>query len=93
MVSEDCEIFQFGRYKFILDLSGWKSQFVKAKPLVYINYGTKYDYGSIMHYPAYLGPYYAMTAKEPGGESQMGQRVQLAQTDINLINAMYCLTP
>ncbi|KAH8352280.1 hypothetical protein KR084_003146 [Drosophila pseudotakahashii] len=56
------------------------------------DFGEKYDYGSVMHY----GPYAfskngerTIVALEEGKEDVIGQRLELSETDIKKLNAMY----
>ncbi|GMT04099.1 hypothetical protein PENTCL1PPCAC_26273 [Pristionchus entomophagus] len=71
-------------------------QFATADQSLYTSYGIKYSYDSIMHYNAYTN---AIDVKKPtmiplmnseSNLSLLGQRDQLSQTDVNLINKMYC---
>ncbi|GMS91841.1 hypothetical protein PENTCL1PPCAC_14016, partial [Pristionchus entomophagus] len=71
-------------------------QFATADQTLYTSYGIKYSYNSIMHYNAYTN---AIDLKKPtmiplvgfhSNLSLLGQRDQLSDTDIHLINKMYC---
>ncbi|XP_048769783.2 zinc metalloproteinase nas-36-like [Ostrea edulis] len=57
-------------------------------------YGTKYDYGSIMHYRdtafAKTSGLKTITAKQPNFERTMGQRTALSFYDIKAANYHYC---
>lgn len=70
---------------------GYAYAFDKYSSAQVTNFGTRYDYGSIMHY----GPYAfsknrkpTISAKQSGGQN-MGQSNGLSQTDIIKINRMY----
>lgn len=55
-------------------------------------YGTKYDYGSLMHYSSTsfsTNGKKTITAKQSGGESKMGQREKFSEKDLMQINNMY----
>jgi len=67
--------------------------FVKYNKNVVTQYGIKYDYGSVMHYPATAfsknNKSTIIPLKSLNGEF-MGQRERLSDLDIARINAMYC---
>ncbi|XP_017842101.2 seminal metalloprotease 1-like [Drosophila busckii] len=76
--------------EYILD--GKESNFNKYNETVVDEYDQIYDYGSVMQYTAYAfsknGEMTIVPLKE-GAEQQMGQRLQMSQSDIKKLNVMY----
>jgi len=76
--------------------SGTENNFVKLTPAQVNLLGTKYDYGSVMHYSAYA---FAIDPTIPTiiphtPAPNMGQRVTLSQLDIERVQIFYgCLAP
>ncbi|KAH8282684.1 hypothetical protein KR054_009132 [Drosophila jambulina] len=71
---------------------GMEFNFDKYTEATVNDFGEKYDYDSVMHY----GPYAfskngerTIVALEEGKEDAIGQRLQLSETDIRKLNAMY----
>jgi astacin len=70
--------------------------FAIADSSKFTTYGTPYDFASIMHYGAFTAAIDmsrpTMTPKSNRAQNLpiMGQRKRLSQSDINLLNAMYC---
>ncbi|KAK0397605.1 hypothetical protein QR680_002189 [Steinernema hermaphroditum] len=71
--------------------------FAIADSKQFTSYGVPYDYGSIMHYNAYIASQYpskpSMTPKiNPQVNMKlMGQRNGLSQRDIEIVTKMYCM--
>jgi len=71
---------------------GMEFNFDKYTEQTVNDFGEKYDYGSVMHY----GPYAfskngerTIVVLEEGKEDAIGQRLELSETDIKKLNAMY----
>ncbi|TKR58243.1 hypothetical protein L596_029714 [Steinernema carpocapsae] len=71
-------------------------QFVQADSKMFTTYGVPYDYYSIMHYSAYVA---SINPQKPSiipkRQSErflaiIGQRKNLSDRDVELLNAMYC---
>ncbi|XP_065089792.1 astacin-like [Ochlerotatus camptorhynchus] len=66
-------------------------------PAQYVsNYNTSYNYGSVMHYSRYAGAASALTPVMSPKKmwcTDFGNNNGLTDTDIQLINAMYCNNP
>ncbi|PIO70085.1 astacin, partial [Teladorsagia circumcincta] len=61
-------------------------------------YGIKYDYGSIMHYNAYMGAVniakptiIPKAVDEAVNMPKLGQREKLSEADVEILNKMYCM--
>uniref|UniRef100_A0A0N4WTA6 Metalloendopeptidase n=1 Tax=Haemonchus placei TaxID=6290 RepID=A0A0N4WTA6_HAEPC len=71
--------------------------FVIADSKLYTSYGIKYDYGSIMHYNAYMGalnvarPTIIPKIDEAVNIKKLGQREKLSDSDVEILNKMYCM--
>ncbi|KAK6032709.1 shTK domain protein [Ostertagia ostertagi] len=71
--------------------------FVIADSKLYTTYGIKYDYGSIMHYNAYMGalniakPTIIPKVDEAVNMGKLGQREKLSDADVEILNKMYCM--
>jgi hypothetical protein len=56
-------------------------------------YGTEYDYGSVMHYPAKaftINNQDTIVPLRDLGDNIMGQRLRLSESDIARVNNLYC---
>lgn len=56
------------------------------------NYGTAYDYGSVLHYSSLAfskNGEMTIVPLEEGAEAVMGQRLQMSEADIDKLNTMY----
>ena len=79
----------------IVNTSFARAQYEKCRGSECETYGSPYDCSSIMHYLEYTlmkaratGP--TMTAKDPATCSLRGSRNKLTDSDIFLLNKMYC---
>uniref|UniRef100_A0A6M2DWQ2 Metalloendopeptidase n=1 Tax=Xenopsylla cheopis TaxID=163159 RepID=A0A6M2DWQ2_XENCH len=73
--------------------SGTEHNFNKYTASTVQDFGTKYDYNSVMHYGAYgfsKNGERTIVTKDPAMVDVIGQRVKLSDTDIFKLNAMYC---
>uniref|UniRef100_A0A915CL73 Metalloendopeptidase n=1 Tax=Ditylenchus dipsaci TaxID=166011 RepID=A0A915CL73_9BILA len=71
--------------------------FAVADAKLFTSYGTKYAFGSIMHYASTIASQYpnkpTMTAKVDTAKNNalMGQRYGMAASDVELVNKLYCM--
>ncbi|KAH8378320.1 hypothetical protein KR093_010743 [Drosophila rubida] len=71
---------------------GMEHNFDKYDNKTVDNYGTAYDYGSVMHYPTTAfskNGEMTIVPLEEGAEKVMGQRLQMSAADIDKLNTMY----
>ncbi|KAK5966961.1 Metalloendopeptidase [Trichostrongylus colubriformis] len=71
--------------------------FAIADSKLYTTYGIKYDYGSIMHYNAYMGalnvgkPTIIPKVDKDRNIGLLGQREKLSDADVQVLKKMYCM--
>lgn len=71
---------------------GMEHNFSKYDNETVDNYGTAYDYGSVLHYSSFAfskNGEMTIVPLEEGAEAVMGQRLQMSEADIDKLNTMY----